>query len=171
MANEMKMRQDNILMERREREPEAFERKGIIFGLLAAMVGTRLLYAILFTVFLLSHGINVPTFEYVMMYFMAAIAYVFAFIIYAGGQKFAAYLALFGGVYSLFNAIVHDDLLSLMATGDAFLSSVMFIFFATIVIQIVTMLFISVDRKCRLYVKMRAEVQKEMQDFIKAQKK
>ena len=169
MPNDMQIKQADILARRRVIEPEAFERQGIIFWLLAAMVGTRLLYAILFTMYFNLLGFRVPTSEYVMTYFMVLIALLFAFIIYQGGQKFAAYLGLFGGVFSLFRAFT-DGVFFMIGTVDAILSSIMLIFVATIIIQIVTMAFICFDSKCRLYMQMRAEVSKEMQEWVKANK-
>ena len=169
MPNDMQIKQSSILARRRVIEPEAFERQGLIFWLLAVMVGTRLLYAILFTMYFNLLGVRIPTSEYVLMYFMVLVALLFAFIIYQGGQKFAAYLALAGGFFSLFRAFA-DGVFFMIGTVDAILSSIMLIFVATIIIQIVTMLFISVDSKCRLYMQMRAEVSKEMQAWVKANK-
>ena len=168
--SEMKELKKSLIAEHRERNPGVFVRRELIFWLLAAMVGTRLLYALLSTALFLMHGLDVPAFEYFQMFFMVLVALGFSHIIYSAGVIGAAYLALAGGIFSLFRAFTDGVFFIMTGAGDAILSAIMLIFVATIIIQIVTMAFISVDSKCKLYVQMRAEVSKEMQEWVKANK-
>jgi len=170
MPNEMKLMEKALIKERQEREPDAFERKNLIFWLLAAMVGTRALHSILNAGYCLIHGIDIPVFEYVMMLFMVLVALGFSHIIYSGGAMPAVYLALAGGVYSIIMAHSGGTFL-MLHTGYTFLTVLTTIFIATIAIQIFAMAFISLDKKCRLYMRTMAEIRKELMIQVKSRTK
>jgi len=164
----------DMLGARREREPEAFERQTLIFRLLAAMVGVRLIYSIAHTVLRLFFDSGAyaafPVTYIVLSYLLVPGMLLFAALIYFAGAKIFAYAAIFIGVYFLWMAMA-GEIFYLITAGAGFLSVVMFIHVAVHVTQILVMLFIAVDRKYRLYMNMRAEVAKEMQDLVKAQKR
>jgi len=170
MPNDMKLVEKALIKERQEREPDAFERKNLIFWLLAAMVGTRALHSILNASYCLIHGLDIPTSEYVMMFVMVLVALVFASIIYSAGALPAVYLALFGGVYSLFTAY-NDGIFLMLSSQDTLISAMTVLFIGTIAIQILTMAFIGTDKKCRLYMRTMAEVRKELMIQVKSKGK
>ena len=170
MANPLREKERALIVERWERDPSAFERRELIFWLLVSMVATRLLYAISFTLYLTIRGIYVPTFEYIMMFFMVIVALVFGAILYSGGVMAAAYLALGGGAYSLFMAY-NEGVFPPPITEDAFFNVVGILLTLSILVQMGTMLFVVLDKKCKIYLKTMNEIRKEVVVWARSQQR
>ena len=161
MANEMKTMETELVKAYRKKDPESFERRELIFRMLAVMVGSRVLYSILFVGYALAGGIVVPGIQYVMLLVMVAVALAFAKFIYSAGIKYAAYIGIGGGVYSLLMAY-GDGTFHAIGAVDAFLSAVLGMLVISAVIQIAVMAFIAFDNKCKLYMSVMAEIRRDL---------
>ena len=161
MGKELKEKRLALIIEHEEKTPYFAARRKLIFRLLSVMVLSRAVHAVLQTVYLLAHGIQLQTYDCLMMFLMVVVGFVFARLIYASGIKPAVYLALFGGVYSLFMAW-RDKVFLYLNTPDVFLNIVGIMLVAVILFQIGIMLFFCVDKKCGMYFKSMSAIRKEV---------
>lgn len=161
MENEMKRRRTALMKEKRESNPDNFARKKLIFYLLSGMVILRFIYAAMYLTYCSIRGISLSTFEIIMVLFMVVVGLVVFWLIYRAGLKWAAYLALFGGVYSLYNAYnVH--MFSYLNISDAFWDMTNIVLLIAIFIQLSVALFIIFDKKCKLYLRTMSEIQNKL---------
>lgn len=167
--NQIKEIRNNLIREHEEKNPGCMERKKVIFYFLAAMVATRLIQVVLNAAYCMIHEFPVRPLEYVMMFMMVLVAFLFSHLIYSGGIIHAAYFGLFGGVMSIYNAY-NDGVFSVFAstTIDILYIATIIIFISTIIIQIATMLFICFDKKCKAYLTAMSAVQKELAAYLKS---
>ena len=166
MRNDLKEKRNSLIKEQKEKNPDNFARRKLVFWLLAIMVVTRAIYSALNIAYSLIYEVPVTTFDYFALFFIVVVALGFSYLIYSAGIKLAAYIAILGGVMSLFNAY-NDSILFMLNTDDTFFNAVNIMFVAALSIQIFVMLFIGFDKKCRLYLNVMAEIQKELRLWIK----
>ena len=165
MRNDLKEKRNTLVKEQEEKNSDNFVRRKLIFWLLAGMVVTRLIYVVLNTAYCLIYEISIPSFDFFISFFMVVAAFGFSFLIYSAGIRPVAYIALLGGLVSLFSAY-NSGILSMLNTEDIFFNAVNIMFVVTLSIQIFVMLFIGFDKKCRLYLNVMAEIQKELRLWI-----
>ena len=165
MEKNIKEKRVALIKEYEEKNSDSFVRRKVIFGLLSAMVATRLIYVVLNFIYSVVYKLDIPNTGYFMMVLTIVVAYVFSFFIYQAGIKPATYLALFGGILSLIS--IYNNAVFMLDASDIFLSVINIAFIVTILIQIFTMLFIIFDKKCKLYMDTMSEIQKTLTKLIK----
>jgi hypothetical protein len=166
IGKELKEKRLALIKEHEEKTPYFAPRRRLIFCLLLVMVLSRAVHAVLQTAYLMMRGVQLQAYDYCMMILMIIVAYVFASLIYAFGIKPAVYLALFGGVFSLFNAWRNQVFLYLN-TPDVFYNIVSILLVVVMLFQIGVMLFLCVDKKCQMYLGSMSKIQKEISELMK----
>ena len=167
MKSETKQKQTALIKEHENKNPENFERKKLIFRLLSAMVISRVLYAVMTLVYSAVNGFLFGATEVSAIFLTAFMGLVFSFLIYRAGMKGAAYLALGGGIYSLYVAY-NDRVFLFLNTPDVFFNIMNITFVVSILIQTIVMLFISIDNKCNLYLGEVSAIQRELKAWAKS---
>ena len=165
-GKELREKRHALIKEHEEKIPYFAAKRKLIFRLLTIMVLSRAVHAVLQTAYLLTHGVRPQAYDYLMMISMIVVAYVFAGLIYAFGIKPAVYLALFGGVFSLFNAWRNEVFLYLN-TPDVFYNIVSILLVAVMLFQIGVMLFICVDKKCGMYLGSMSAIRKDVTEWVR----
>ena len=170
MRNEVKEKRMELIKEFEERSPENFERRSLIFRLLAILVFVRFLYPILSIIYQLVYNVPISALDYLMSFFPIIVIIAFSHLIYFSGARAAALLALLGGLWSLWNVIYNDEIFLLIAnnTSDTFFVITSLIFICSVLIQIFTMAFINLDKKTKLYLTSMSEIHKEMVKWLKS---
>ena len=163
-----KEKQRELISERKEKDQDFSSRRKLVFGLLTAVVISRVIYAIAQLVFFKVHGIRASAFEITMLIFMIAYILLFCKMIYSNGSKPAVYLVLAGGLWSLYNAYRFGTFF-MLNTADIFINARNIIFVITIFLQIFAALFLLVGKKSREYIGAMATISAYLTAWAKDQ--
>lgn len=177
MMKNIKEKRQMLLNELQETNADFATGKRMIFSLFAVLIASRIIYIILDLVSYLANNVELNGSELSKMAAMLLSVLLFAFLIYSSGIKGFAYLALGGGLLSLFQAYQANVFFYFVnGTGmgtDPLLLTMAIFYMLSIFIQIAAMATISFHPKCDVYFKELTNVRnvvKKMIDEIRIQK-
>ena len=143
--------------------PEIYEGKKLVLGIVLVFLLARLCFVLIETFYVLINNLSLNS--CFLNYIMLFISLLFASVIYRGGVKGVAVLALIGGIYSIINMFIQEDTFINLSHGDLDYNMYVFSFLAAMIITIITMIIILANKKCNKYFKVMAIINKEMAEI------
>ena len=147
MATQRKEQRKALLAEAIAREPRILKAKKFLLLMCGIFLAVRLLFVVVETAFVLDLGESLAVCA--LNYAMLLVGVLFAFGIYAGGKPIA-FLAMFGGFFSVVKAI-GDGALQAFSSGNNFAQLYVMTLFVAMGIQVLTMVVIVLNANCKVY--------------------
>ena len=163
--NLLKEKKSALVTEAKE-NPDFHAGKKRVLYVMLVILGFRFFHIILQLVYMSAN--RIPLDSHIVTFIIMILSLLFfIFMIYGHGIKGATYLAILGGVYSIFLAL-RDQVWLVFDTFDPFFNFINLIFHITIFIQIVGMIFLIFDKLSNVYFKAMAHVQNELNVLAKS---
>ena len=166
IAKRYKEKQHILTKELEERDPDFLSGKKFVFYSLAIVILLMLINLIIGISFHVKYDIPFTLNEFFVLAWPPLLSLIFARLIYSLGSKPFIYLLLLGGIAGLFLAYMNDVFLFL--NTENILLNVIGIF--TIIgslIQIISMLFLLINIKCKTYFRLKLDLNKKLSDELK----
>ena len=166
MGNLIKEKRNAIINEYAGNNPDFKSGRKIVWYLMIMFVSFRAIAAILVITHSMINGNYLKTFDIFAQIFQVLVAYFFATMIYLFGIKGFVYLALIGGIYSLFMAYKKNAFYG-FGNDDILFNINTVIFIISIIIQISSMTLFIFNSKCKVFFNLMPAIVKEWQKMVK----
>ena len=166
--NLIKEQRNALIKEYAENNPDFQSGRKIVYNLLTILIMSRILHFILVITHIIINGNYLGTFGVFLQIFQVLIACCFAIIIYSIGVKGLVYLALIGGIYSLYSAFQKNAFYG-FGNDDILFNINVVIFIISMTMQIFSMTFFIFNNKCKVFFNVMPSIVKEWQKIVKAE--
>ena len=163
-----KERRRAIINECAKDKPDFHSIRKIVYHLMIGLVVFRILLFNMGFIYGMTHKIFTNPFSIAMLIFPVPLTLIFAFAIYSSGLRNFAFLLLFGGAISIYN-VIKDDLFYAFTSADTLYQFYAVLLIVTVLYQTGSSIFLLVNKKCKVFFSIMADVQVELIKVIKAE--
>jgi len=167
MARHYKEKRQVLLKEVEENNPDFIPGRKFVFYSLATVVILMLINLVLGISFHIKYDFPLTPNGLVVLVWPPLLSLIFARLIYSLGSKLFIYFLLLGGITGLYIAYINDVFLFLN-TENILLNVISIFTILAGLIQIVSMVFILLNIKCKTYFRLKLDLNKKISDELKS---
>jgi len=155
-----------LMKELEESDPDFIPGKKLVFYSLTTIIALMLINLVLGISFHVKYNIAFTSKELFILVWPLFLSFVFARLIYSFGSKIFIFLLLLGGIAGLCMAYI-NNVFTFLNTESLLLNMISTFTIITALIQIISMLFILMNKKCKTYFRLRLEYNKKLSEELK----